>query len=243
MEQIFNRMLDEITALHMQLIEAEKKLKPVEEPYQSENVTELVTALAKAQGEYPPLCSDRQGYNFRYADLDMILLAIRPFLMKYGLSITQPTRTDADGKIILYSRLYHSSGQWIETRAQVVPEKAGLQAYGAAITYTRRYQLNTLLGVSVDKDKTDNDAQPTTRDDIEEEKKTPEEVYERPRSFECISKDQLDQIEYELRGHPKMAKQFMETMRIQNLCDLARSDFQSSLDKIREKKHLTSQSR
>lgn len=243
MEQIFNRMLDEITALHMQLIEAEKRLKPASTPYQSEQITELVTALAEAQGEYPPICSDRQGYNFRYADLDMILLAVRPFLRKNGLSFSQSTEINDSGDIMMHTKLFHSSGQWLETRARVVAEKSGLQEYGKAITYTRRYQLLALLGISIDKDKTDNDAQPTTRDDIEEQQKTPEEVYAKPRSFECISKDQLDQIEYELRGHPKMAKQFMETMRIQNLCDLARSDFQSSIDKIRDKKHLVSQAR
>jgi len=229
---IINRLLDEIKELNAKMVEHEKE-KRLEDPYQSPQINELVAALSKAQGSYPPICSDRQGFNFRYADLDMILLSIRPHLEKNGLSVTQYTKDTAKEGITMYTRVYHSSGQWMETRARVLPEKTGLQAYGSAMTYTRRYQMNAILGVSVDKDKTDDDGQPKTSDDIKEVRETPKEVYElKNRSFETISPDELANIEYELVGFPKIEEQLKETFRLTSLADIPKSHYRTVLNKL-----------
>src|ERR1700685_4439156 len=149
-EQIVNRCLDEITAMHLQLIQAEKLLKR-DDPYQSAEIKDLVTALSKAQGNYPSIGADRENPYFKssYADLDMILKAVRPCLAANGLSLTPDTRFTDDGSTILHTRLYHATGQWIETRARILPVKNTPQEYGSCLTYNKRYQAMALLGVTV----------------------------------------------------------------------------------------------
>jgi hypothetical protein len=241
MEQVLNRCLDEITALSLQLVEAEKRLKP-DDPYQSPQINELVTALAKAQGTYPQICSDRQGHNHKYADLDGIFLAVRPSLEKNGLSISQPTKVDASGATMLHTRVYHSSGQWIETRTRVIPEKNTLQGYGTAMTYMRRYQIVTILGISVDKDPTDNDGEKTLSEVTDSIKKRPANDYNpKEQSYETITPEQLEQIEYELKDDPDIAEAVLDTLRINCLADMPKSSFQSNLDEIRRIKHKQKQ--
>ena len=57
----------------------------------SENINELATALAKAQGEMKNAgkTSDNPFFKSKYADLAEILNAVREPLSKYGLSISQ----------------------------------------------------------------------------------------------------------------------------------------------------------
>ena len=64
---------------------------------QSDNVCDLVAALAKAQGEFgAPIMSatakitgDRANYTFRYAPLDEGFKAIRKPLSDNGIALTQ----------------------------------------------------------------------------------------------------------------------------------------------------------
>lgn len=114
---------------------------------QSDNIEDISTAFAKAQGEYPPVAKSKQGYGYKYATLEGLLDVIRPVLNKHGLSISQ--HTDEYG--VLASRLRHASGQWFESR-MMLPEVQGTekrsleQAIGSQMTYMRRYQLLALLG-------------------------------------------------------------------------------------------------
>jgi hypothetical protein len=160
MEQLIHRLLDEIKSLYAQALEIERSKKK-DDPYQSSQINELVTALSKAQGSYPSIGADRENPYFKsnYADLHMILKAIRPALEKNGLSFVQDTRLTEDGSTVLHSRLYHASGQWIETRARITPLKNTPQDYGSCLTYNKRYSAMALLGVTIDKDPTDDDAE------------------------------------------------------------------------------------
>src|SRR5258706_10071175 len=59
--------------------------------FRSEDINELATALAKAQGEYTIAGLNRQNPYFKskYADLASVVNAARPALTKYGLSVVQ----------------------------------------------------------------------------------------------------------------------------------------------------------
>lgn len=123
----------------------------------SENINELATALASAQGELEDAGRDKKGYGYSYADLAQVLQLARPVLSKHGLSVVQMPHNE-DGGIALTTRLCHTSGQWIEDTL-VLPVEIGkgmstAQAIGSIITYGRRYSLTAMVGITQE----DNDA-------------------------------------------------------------------------------------
>lgn len=115
----------------------------------------LAMALAKAQAEFQPIAKNRDvqitmrsggAYKFRYADLEAILTATRPALNKNGLSIITEVN---DGQLITI--LMHESGD--ERRSTFnLPSADDIKAYGAQISYLRRYAITALLGVAADDD-------------------------------------------------------------------------------------------
>jgi len=116
---------------------------------QSEQINELATALALAQGEIEGAVKDSANPYFKskYADLHAVKEACREPLAKNGLSVVQPTIM-IDGKICLCTILMHKSGQWIKGITPLVYAKSDAQAIGSAMTYFRRYAFCSMIGVS-----------------------------------------------------------------------------------------------
>lgn len=119
----------------------------------SEFITELATALAKAQSEIKAAAKDTSNpfYKSKYADLHSIWDACREALNKNGLSVTQ-TIDVAGEAAVLTTRLLHSSGQWILGRCPLINQKGDMQGLGSAISYARRYGLAAICGVVTEDD-------------------------------------------------------------------------------------------
>ena len=128
----------------------------------SENIKELLAALADAQAELPTMPKSSQAYGYKYTDLDTIVQTIRPILHKHGLAFTQSVGgideylVDGEEHFSLTTRLFHKSGQYIE-EAVKIPEITGAknnaaQLLGMGITYMRRYALCAMLGITSDED-------------------------------------------------------------------------------------------
>jgi ERF superfamily len=119
---------------------------------ESEQIADLATALAKAQGVMGPAIINKQNPYFktRYADLAAVFDAVRKPLADNGLSITQTTQL-RDGALILRTTLRHSTGQWIASDYPL-PLNAKPQDLGSALTYGRRYELSAIVGVAADED-------------------------------------------------------------------------------------------
>lgn len=115
----------------------------------SESIKELATALSKAQSEMHGAKKDSTNpfFKSKYADLTACWEACREPLTKNGLSLVQSTKTTENGGTILVTSLLHSSGEWISGEFPVRPDKEGLQALGAALSYARRYTLSSLVGI------------------------------------------------------------------------------------------------
>lgn len=122
---------------------------------------EIYGALAAAQGAFSPIAKNRSvtitmktggKYNFRYADLEAVIAATRPALAANGLAVVQVIEV-LEGRNVLSTSLVHSSGDAITS---VMPVSYGPEsdpkAYGALITYLRRYAYTSLLCVSADDD-------------------------------------------------------------------------------------------
>jgi hypothetical protein len=120
----------------------------------SENIEKLAVALSKAQSAMTGAKKSEKNLFFKskYSNLESVIEAIsEPFAFN-GLCFVQGAEFN-EGRISVKTRIIHSSGQWIESDTVLPPTKNDAQGYGSAITYARRYGLQSLAGVpSVDDD-------------------------------------------------------------------------------------------
>ena len=121
----------------------------------TEGISELATALVKAQGQFPTITRDKTvtvttktggSYKFSYAPLDSILAAVRKPLLDNGLALVQLLDPDE-----LVTMLLHTSGQALSSRT-TLPQAGELQSFGSAITYLRRYAIQAMLGIAAEED-------------------------------------------------------------------------------------------
>jgi len=123
----------------------------------SDNVNEIVSALSKAQGEFPILEKKSKAYNYMYADLAETLQAVQPILVKYELAMAHCIVEGDFPRMV--TKLFHSSGQWISTEMRLDYRADGkvnaMQAKGSAITYAKRYTIGCLLNLAADKEMDD----------------------------------------------------------------------------------------
>src|SRR5688572_16510652 len=125
----------------------------------SEQVNDLATALAAAQGAFQNPERNREvtvqtktagSYKLRCSTLDCVMDATRPILAAHGLSVSQ-SPSSGDGRLIVTTRIMHKSGQWMESDLGV-PAASDPQSIGSAISYLRRYSLCSMLGIASEDD-------------------------------------------------------------------------------------------
>ena len=127
----------------------------------SEQINELATALAAAQAEMKNATLNKVNPHFKskYADLAMIRDTVTPALAKNGIAVVQGTDTE-ENTIVVFTRLIHKSGQWIESRFPIPYDKP--QAMGSGITYGRRYTLAAVTNIAAEEDDDGNAANEKT---------------------------------------------------------------------------------
>ena len=123
---------------------------------QSDSITKLLESLVKAQAEFPTLPKDKDGYNYKYSDLDTVISTLRPILAKHNIGFVQTLTTLESGKWAITTRLFNNAGEWLEDTSPLpdvsLAKGNAAQNIGAAITYMKRYTLCAFLGVSSDED-------------------------------------------------------------------------------------------
>ncbi len=209
--------------------------------FQSEQVNELAAAMSQAQGEYLPLVFNKTNpyERWEYNDLNSILAAVRPALTKNNVFFTQLPIVDSSGATIVYTRIIHSSGQWIECRSRVIPSLNNQHEFDSVLTFQKRAAACSILGIAGAGDKTDDDAEKDmqvirTREykgtDINYAYDTSNESYER------ITKEQLEELNYTIAesGFNDLVKQILSKERIETLADLPKSRFHDTLNRTRE---------
>jgi len=136
-----------------------EKITAVEWQSQSKDLDQLHEALCGAQGSMPALVTDSSGYTGKFASLPAIIAHIQMPLFKNGLCFTQEI-TECSGKTYIITTLRHMSGQWTRSKTPVympsrneIPDKKDFnQECGKAISYMRRYALESILGIKADRD-------------------------------------------------------------------------------------------
>lgn len=130
----------------------------------SEQINLLAEGLAAAQLAYGEIertlsadvQSRREGarsYQYDYAPLSVVLAAVRPALNRNGIAVLQPPVLRRSS-IVVTTLLLHKSGQWIRNDFPFPLPSSSVdpQAIGSAITYLRRYTLQSILGVAPEDD-------------------------------------------------------------------------------------------
>lgn len=119
----------------------------------SESIAAIAGALAKAQGELEPAIKDSANpfFKSKYADLASIFKSIRAPFSKYELAVVQFPRSTPEG-VEVETMLAHSSGEWMAETLSLPVSKYDSQGVGSAISYARRYALQSIAGVPADDD-------------------------------------------------------------------------------------------
>tara|TARA_R110002020_G_scaffold153139_5_gene332339 strand:- start:1796 stop:2281 length:486 start_codon:yes stop_codon:yes gene_type:complete len=117
--------------------------------WKSDDIKELATALAQAQGELDGASKKSTNPFFKsgYADLHEVISSTFPILSKYGLSVSQGNEI-IPGAVCVTTTLLHKSGQWLRSKIKVPMSKVDAQGVGSATTYGRRYGLAAMVGVA-----------------------------------------------------------------------------------------------
>ena len=119
----------------------------------SEQINELSTALSKAQGLIEGAKKDAANpfFKSKYADLASVWDACRAALAVNGLAVIQ-SPSAIGTSVSVDTLLAHASGQWIAGTVSVTAREDTPQAIGSAVTYLRRYALQSFVGVAPEDD-------------------------------------------------------------------------------------------
>lgn len=136
----------------------------------------LFEALAKAQAEFGTVSATSRvtfkNVDFKFAPLSEILGAVRPALNKYGLTLTQQTKHipfgNANGIKVVTTLLHESGVSYDIESVPVFYNVNDIKNLGAQVTYLRRYEVKTLLGIEADSEELDMDNVPNQSQSVQQ---------------------------------------------------------------------------
>jgi hypothetical protein len=112
--------------------------------------TKLIAALVAARKEMGAAKKGTSNpfFKSKYADLSSVIEAIKEPLEAHGLTFVQDIDDHGVTTVIL-----HESGEVMRlAKFPIVATKQDAQGFGSALTYARRYSLQTALGVPAEDD-------------------------------------------------------------------------------------------
>lgn len=121
----------------------------------SESIVNISVSLLKAQKLMGGATKGASNPYFKskYADYGSVLEACKDLLNDNGVIILQPHTTN-EGRNYVETTLVHAeSGEWLSSSTEVICSKQNdPQAFGSALTYARRYGLQSLLSMPAEDD-------------------------------------------------------------------------------------------
>ena len=115
---------------------------------------ELIKALitARQRSENAKKNASNSHFKNRYADLAAVIDAVTVACDGLGITFVQDCHSDSD-HITVVTRILHESGQVMDLAPLTMPiVQKTPQAYGSALTYGRRYSLQTAFGIAAELD-------------------------------------------------------------------------------------------
>jgi len=236
---------------------------------ESDQLDKLAKAFSAMQGEYGSVIPNRVNPMFKsnYADLDAAVKSVRPLLKKYGFSLDQDIEYQIDGSRYLRTKLLHESGQYISSFDKIIeielppiekPRQQDyqsqqnyiklvqlrhtkmLQSYGSSLSYHKRYNTCTLLGITISNDPDDNDAEYGKQINIEQEEQKQVKEGDTPKKTILLSETEIDFINENLEGYDNIRNDIFRTLKIERLEDCPKSLFDTIVMFIDAKKGKSS---
>ena len=125
-------------------------------PAPSSPLQPLIEALVEFHKTVPPINKTASAQYGKFADLETVLSTVTPCLLKNGLVISQGFEPSShDNNPVLITQLLHVSGAKLVSRLPMVVAGRGknpLHDWGGSCTYSRRYSLLSILGLTADMD-------------------------------------------------------------------------------------------
>ena len=125
-------------------------------PAPSSPLQPLVEALVEFHKTVPPINKTASAQYGKFADLETVLSTVTPHLLKNGLVVSQGFEPSShDNNPVLITQLLHVSGAQLVSRLPMVVAGRGknpLHDWGGSCTYSRRYSLLSILGLTADMD-------------------------------------------------------------------------------------------
>lgn len=95
--------------------------------------------------------SNNPFFKSKYADLNALLDVVEPVLEKNGLFLIQPCTVGQLGNMVESVIVDPISGKRISS-VMIIPNLEDMQKLGGAVTYARRYTLQSLLSIKAEDD-------------------------------------------------------------------------------------------
>lgn len=198
---------------------------------------ELFAALSKAQGSMRTVGANKENpyYQSRYADLDAIIAGARRPLSDNGLSVMQKIISN-DGQHMLISILGHASGQWDSSTIQLNPPQSDTETFGSYLSAMKRNAYAALIGIASSEE--DDDGEISMADERKKVTTPPKSKLKMEReSYETITVEQREELEYELQRHPNpesLVESLYRAYSIRSLAGIPKSKFLTVITKVRE---------
>ena len=134
----------------------------------SETIKELASALNKAQADMSGAKKKATNpfFKSKYSDMNAVVDAVRIPFSDNGLSYSQFPLFE-NGCVGVETILMHDSGEWISSILMLPMTKQDPQAAGSAITYARRYSLQSIAGIPSEDDDGNHASKPVKKSNID----------------------------------------------------------------------------
>jgi|SRR5579871_671098 len=120
----------------------------------SDSIKTIAVALLAAQKNMGAAKKGAVNPYFKsnYADLGAVMEACKDALNEQGIMVLQPVGSDENG-VYVETVLLHESGEFISDRMRIsVAAQNDPQKQGSAITYARRYSLQSMVFIPAEDD-------------------------------------------------------------------------------------------
>lgn len=237
---VFLEIFNKLNSIIESKIEIAIKNAP-QQTFTSLSTNLLADAMSVAQGQYlePTFTKMNALTKTEYEDMAEILRCTRKALSDNKIFFTQVQTLGDNGELLITTRLEHQ-GQWIQSLSRVLPTQGDPKATDSSIEFAKRSAAKSLLGLASKQDYADDDGVAAYGSVLARfEKGTAlNTIYETPKDYPTLSRDQIAELDYELQNYPDLLKSVYNDLRVDSLADIPASRYRQTLERIKQIKLL-----
>jgi len=114
----------------------------------SDTITKLAEALLNAQKKITVAVRNAEGNRGKYANFEAVIDAVKEPLNENNIVLIQAVNFNREDGVFIETTLLHTSGEFCSSTTPIYCIKPNdPQALGSGITYSKRYSIQSLLGL------------------------------------------------------------------------------------------------